>query len=772
MALYTSGSKTRPLRVLIVDDHEIVRRGVVSLFINRPDCIVCGEASNGLEAIEKARELKPEIVLMDVSMPAMNGLEATRHIRNILPECEVLILSQHDAPEIASQAFKAGARGYVVKSSIARNLTAALEKISQHESFFDPSISENFKTLDVQEILQRSRALEQALEESEQLYRTTFEGAAIGVAHVHPDGQWLRVNDCVCKITGYTASELLQMRFQDITHPDDLAADLALTQKLRDGALNTFSMEKRYIRKDGSYIWVNLTVSCARTRAELKYFISIIEDITDRRDSERTRARLASIVESSDDAIVSKDLDGTILSWNAGAARIFGYSAEEVIGRSITIIIPPELHDEERMILGRIRRGERIEHYETVRITKSGTRLNVALTISPIRDSKGHVIGASKIARDVTDRHRVETALRESQTQLALALESSRTAIFDWNIIERRGRWNPQLAALYDFHPSSDYVTHEQWKVLFHPEDNPRLDMEYDRIIKDRNREDFEFEFRTARNGKWMLSHGRIVRDAAGNPLRMIGTHTDITDRKQAEEVSRVRELTGKLLHAQDAERRRIARELHDSAGQLVAALQMHLAPLKQEAASSNPQFAASLKQSLDLVQQLSRELRTVSYLLHPPLLDELGLPSALRWYVEGFADRSKIEVHLELPDNLGRLPEEMEMTLFRIVQESLTNIHRHSGSKNADIALTRSDQGIRLEIRDYGKGMAKEQNKSPYAGPGVGIQGMRERVRQLNGEFRIHSRTNGTSVIVRFLLASSAPGTDRDSVPVASAAS
>ncbi|MFZ0808726.1 MAG: PAS domain S-box protein [Candidatus Sulfotelmatobacter sp.] len=756
------------MRVLIVDDHEVVRRGVISLLASRSDCVVVGEAANGVEAVEKARELKPDVVLMDVSMPVMNGLEATRHIRNALPYCEVLILSQHDTPEIASQAIKAGARGYVIKASLSKNLLTALDKVFQHESFFDAAIADTARPTDVQEILQRSRALEQALQESEQLYRSTFEGAGIGVAHVAPDGRWLRVNQKVCEITGYSEQELLNARFQDITYPEDLASDLAETQKIIDGALNTFSMEKRYIRKDGSLVWVNLTVSCVRDAAgQLKHFISVIEDISYRRDSERTRARLAAIVETSDDAIVSKDLDGVIRSWNTAATRLFGFTPPEAIGRPITIIIPTELHDEEKRIIARLRKGERIEHYETVRMHKSGTRIDVSLSISPMRDSQGRVIGASKIAHDITQRKQAEDALRESQTRLALALESSRTAIFDWNVVERRGGWNPQMEALYNFSPAAESITAEEWETLFHPEDVQRLADEFRSILRQQDK--FEFVFRTARPEgapKWILSHGRVVRDAGGKAVSLIGTHTDITDRKQAEEVDRARELTGKLLYAQDAERRRIARELHDSAGQILAALQMNLTPVRAEAEKSQSRFAASIAQSMELIQQLSQELRTVSYLLHPPLLDELGLPSALRWYVEGFAERSKINVRLELSDELGRLPGDMEMALFRIIQECLTNIHRHSGSRKATISVLRTEQDVHLEVRDYGRGMSHDSSHF-YAGSGVGIQGMRERVRQLSGKFNIRSHSDGTTISVRFpLAATSEVPVDKPTLP------
>ncbi len=742
------------MRVLVVDDHEVVRRGVIGLLRSAPDCVVCGEASDGREAVEKARELKPDVVIMDVSMPTLNGLEATRILRGVLPSCEVMILSQHDSPEMARQAFKAGARGYVIKSSVSRNLMTALAKVARHEPFCDPAISGVERPVDVQEVLQRSSALEQALRESEQMYRSTFELAAVGVAHVSPEGRWLRVNQKLCEIVGYTEAELMQLTFQEITHPDDLAADLVETEKVRTGELPNFTMEKRYIRKDKSIVWVSLSVSAARDASgRMKHFISVIEDISGRREGENVQARLAAIVESSDDAIVSKNLNGIITSWNAGATRIFEYTPEEAIGRSITILIPSELRDEETQIISRLRRGERIEHYETIRVNKSGDRLNVSLTISPLRDSKGRVIGASKIARDVTQRKKVEAALRESQAQLALALESSRTAMFDWDVVERRGPWNPQMAAIYGFNPAGKYITAHEWNSLFHPDERERLREEAERALNDPTRDQFQFEYRTIRPDgdlRWILSHGRLVRDANGVVVRMLGTHTDVTDRKQAEEAERARELTGKLLRAQDEERRRIARELHDSAGQLIAALQMTLIPMESEAQKINSEFSNGIRQSLDFLRQLSEELRTVSYLLHPPLLDEAGLPSALRWFVEGFAERSKIDVQLDLAPDLGRLSPGLEMTLFRVVQECLTNIHRHSGSKQAWIRVLSSPDEIKLEVRDYGKGMPATSNGSQHFRHGVGIQGMRERVRQLNGQFEIQSHGEGTLVTAR----------------------
>jgi PAS domain S-box-containing protein len=229
----------------------------------------------------------------------------------------------------------------------------------------------------------------------------------------------------------------------------------------------------------------------------------------------------------------------------------------------------------------------------------------------------------------------------------------------------------------------------------------------------------------------------------------------DITERKRAEESLRL--LSGQLLHLQDQERRRIARELHDSAGQILAALGMNLSLVGSENGNIAPRAAKAIQESVGLVQELSRELRTISHLLHPPLLDEVGLASGLRSYLEGFTERSKISVDLELPEDLGRLQQDSETAIFRIVQECLTNIHRHSESPVARIRIRRTDSEVSLEVEDRGKGIPPEKRQAMDSGgtAGVGIRGMRERLRQLGGSLEINSNDKGTVVVARLPVAS-----------------
>jgi signal transduction histidine kinase len=251
--------------------------------------------------------------------------------------------------------------------------------------------------------------------------------------------------------------------------------------------------------------------------------------------------------------------------------------------------------------------------------------------------------------------------------------------------------------------------------------------------------------------GEARRRHNGALRLAQGELEERIRQRTSELDAANQD----LRELTARLLQLQDDERRRIARELHDSIGQILAALTMNLSAVKTDIERLN-HTASTVSDSLALAQEMSQEVRTVSYLLHPPLLDEAGLLSALRWYLDGFSQRSKIKVDLEIAENFGRLPQELETALFRTVQECLTNIHRHSGSPVARIRLVRSPGEVYLQVDDRGSGIpAHKLDEMKSAGtPGVGIRGMRERLRQLGGSLEIHSGDSGTSVSVRLPVA------------------
>jgi PAS domain S-box-containing protein len=467
------------------------------------------------------------------------------------------------------------------------------------------------------------------------------------------------------------------------------------------------------------------------------------------KQAEEITGLLAAIVASSDDAIISKNLDGVITSWNKSAERIFGYDAEEAIGQHITLVIPPERHAEESEILNRVRRGERVDHFQTVRRAKDGRLLDVSLTISPVRDPSGRVIGASKVARDITAQKQAEQALRESEQRFRVITDAA--PILVWMAGTNKLCYYFNKGWLDFVGRTLEQESGNGWTENVHPEDFERCLEVY--VANFDARRSFEMEYRMRHHTgqyRWILDRGVPRYAPDGTFEGYVGGCLDIHDQKEAAEKVRIADDMTRLMKTQDEERRRIARELHDSAGQTLAVLGINLAQFVDRAKSVAPELAKEGKEIEAIVQQLSREIRTTSYLLHPPLLDESGLASALSWYVEGLAERSQIAVTLDVAANLGRLPGDMELAIFRVVQECLTNIHRHSGSKTAVIRVSRTGETVRTEVRDQGKGISPERLLEIQSqGSGVGIRGIRERIRHFHGEMKIESSGSGTSVIV-----------------------
>jgi PAS domain S-box-containing protein len=246
-----------------------------------------------------------------------------------------------------------------------------------------------------------------------------------------------------------------------------------------------------------------------------------------------------------------------------------------------------------------------------------------------------------------------------------------------------------------------------------------------------------------------------IATDLTEQKRREAELAQEVGQRERAEEALRqeeisLRQLSGRLLRLQDEERRRIARDLHDSTGQKLVALTLELSMIEGQISSLPESVAKIFEDCRQLADDVSTDIRTLSYVLHPPLLDEAGLVSATRWFVDGFMRRSKIRVDLDLPEDLGRMPEELELTLFRILQESLTNVHRHAGSPTANVQVTIEGEKITLEVKDAGHlagtgdGASGEKTGAML---GVGIRGMRERVRQLGGHLELHSTPQGTTM-------------------------
>lgn len=286
------------------------------------------------------------------------------------------------------------------------------------------------------------------------------------------------------------------------------------------------------------------------------------------------------------------------------------------------------------------------------------------------------------------------------------------------------------------------------WKKHLFPDDRELVVAACQRVLRERKREDFEFRM-IGVHGQvlWFHAAAELIEHPGRKP-ELGGVMNDITSLKRAEE--RVRALSSRLMRLQDDERRHISRELHDSLGQYLTSMKINFDILRREAGSLGEQHRALLVESAETLEKCVQEVRSVSYLLHPPLLDELGLLAALRWFTAGFSERSGIAVNLDTPNEFSRLPAEMELALFRVVQESLANIQRHSGSDMAWVTLSEHKENAEVRIVDRGVGVSSEvidRIKQGKTLQGIGLRGMYERVRELGGQLEIQSSALGTAL-------------------------
>ena len=604
-------------------------------------------------------------------------------------------------------------------------------------------------------------------------------------------------------------------------------------------------------------------------------------DATDLTRAEEIRLRYAAIVESSDDAIIAKTLDGVISAWNAAAERMFGYTEHEAIGQPITMIIPPDLHEEEYEILRRLRAGERIDHYETVRVTRAGECIDVSLTISPLRDPAGRIIGCSKIARDITKAKQAAAALRRSEQRLTrevagaktlqsistrLISESTPESLYDQILgaamelmasdaaclqMLAADNTSLRLLAWTNFHPDcvpfwervaagagstcskalsdnqrvvvtdieacefmagtqeqleyrragvrgvqstplrsrtgrllgmlsthwrtphtpteddfrffdvlarqaadliertlaeealreseerfrliantapvmiwmsgtdneitylnqtwldyagrpSDAAVEKLRAMVLHPDEAERCREVYEKAFE--QREPFQLEHRLRRHDgeyRWVVTAGVPRYNADGSFVGYIGTSVDITERKLAEAAL----ASQKLIEAHEEEKTRIARELHDDISQRIALLGMHLGILKQGLPASATDLEQEIGEMDRQIGDLASDIQALSHGLHPAKLELLGLKAAVAGFCEELSNRHDVTIDVHFENIPEALPPEISLCLYRVLQEALQNVVKHSVSRHAHVSLNGQIDTINLTVKDSGAG-------------------------------------------------------------------
>jgi PAS domain S-box-containing protein len=517
----------------------------------------------------------------------------------------------------------------------------------------------------VVDITERRQAVDK-MRISEIRYRRLFETANDGLILLDPVTRKItEVNPFMTTLLGYSHDQLIGKELFEIGLLKDEGTSQEMFQKLKrkhEVRYEDLPLESQTGRHQEVEVVANLYQENGHSVIQCN-----IRDITQRKETENALTRMAAIIQSSDDAIIGKDLSGIITNWNNGALRIFGYTEKEILGKSIMKLIPEGRADEENKILEKIKSGKSVENFETKRKTKAGRLIDVSVTVSPIKDASGRVAGVSTVARDITEQKRSEAAQRRIDV----------------------------LAA-----------------------SNQKLENEI------------------------------IRRQAVEESLRKSERHQIGLLEQSHEMQAQLRQLSRQILHAQEEERKRISRELHDVIAQTLTGINIRLATLKIEAGSNIKGFSRNLVRtqrlvgkSVDIVHRFARELR-------PAVLDDLGLIPALHSFMENFTAETGVRTYLTAFAGVEKLDTIRRTALFRVTQEALTNVYRHARASQAKVSIQKQSNRICLKITDDGKSFNVEDALRAKGGKRLGLLGMRERLEMVDGNFHVESTPGkGTTI-------------------------
>ncbi len=460
-----------------------------------------------------------------------------------------------------------------------------------------------------------------------------------------------------------------------------------------------------------------------------------------------------------DYAIFMLDANGRVRTWNPDAERMNGYARAEILGGHFSRLYPPEDVDSGKPG-SLLALATQIGHLEDDgwRVRKDGSRFWARATITAIRNEEGELVGFGKVTRDLTEQKRAESMLHRQEERFQFFVHAVQDyAIFMLDPDGYVSSWNLGAERIKGYKASEIIGRHFS---CFYP---PGIRTELPKRALDIAAREGHFQdegWRIRKDGSrfWASVAITAIRDESGHLIGFGKVTRDLTEsmlarkalessREKLRESERVlRELSLHLIRSQDEERRRIGREIHDSLGQYLSVLK-----IKLESMNAPSECSRDLDSCVDLLDTCLKEVRTVSYLLYPPMLEEMGLRSAVPWYLDGFSKRSGIKINFKIPDDFGRLGRDAELVLFRVLQECLTNVQRHSGSSTADVRITRDGDLVALEVADYGKGLPSavlENGGQDWMGSlGVGLRGMSERLRQLGGSLDISSNGHGTRI-------------------------
>lgn len=685
------------------------------------------------------------------------------------------------------------------------------------------------------------RNAEEAAAEQREYLRVTISSIGDAVIATNRQGCVTFMNPVAQSLTGWREEEAKGQRFDEVfrifnEHTLMLAED-PFSRVIREGVVVGLGNHTLLERKDGQRLPIDDSAAPIKDPAgSIVGVVVVFRDATERRRAEAVLGRLAAIVTSSDDAIIGKDLDSKITSWNEAAERLYGYTPEEAIGQSMSLLIPADRAGELTSIMERLRQGERVGQFETVRMTKEGRRIPVEVSVSPVKGEGGSIIGASTIAREISKRKVAELNQRfllDANELLASSLDYQATlervaqlavpGFADWCVVHIvRGDGAVEQIALAHNDPAKVQLAYTLQTKYQPSPDTPsalRKVLETGKpelvpVVPDevlvaaaRNQEhlellravgiksymivplvargrslgamtfvsgesarrftnqDLEFAAILASRAAMAIDNARLYSEAQAfneelerrvidRTIELVATNRELEEQieeRRREQVQLessyglLRELASRLQAVREEERARIARELHDELGQALTAFRYDLSSLANHMPKANANLRTQTKAMLDRIDATIQLVRRIATELRPGMLDDLGLAAAIEWQAQEFSQRTGIRLDIKLPEMEVNPDRERATAIFRVFQETLTNITRHSKATHVQVQLDTVDDSMRLQVRDNGVGFEQAKVQAKRS---LGLLGMQERAEILGGRFQVESAVGkGTTV-------------------------
>ncbi|MEI6152855.1 MAG: PAS domain S-box protein [Deltaproteobacteria bacterium] len=603
----------------------------------------------------------------------------------------------------------------------------------------------------------RHKQVEETLKESEEKYRALVNDASDAIMLADESGYILDTNRKMEDLLGYTREELLNKNIIQIHPEEELKRTVAVFKDIiREGSS---ALSNGYVlRKDGLAVPVDITGSVVRYAGK-SIVQGIFRDVTERKDAEEklrtSETKYRQLIDTLQEGVWVIDDEACTTFVNPRMAEMLGYTVDEMPGRHLFSFMDKEGVELCKVNLERRRLGIK-ESHDFEFLKKDGNRIYATLEAAPIFDEQGNYRGSIAGLTDITERKRVEGELNKSEEKYRNIFEKSPMGIFQSTFDGRFVDVNPALARMLGYDSPQEVIEsiHNIAKQIYV---NPQRRDDLVKLIKATpEAARFESQFFMKDGKKWAGKLTmRVIYDENGQPHHLDGFIEDITQQKIIEDklqntMKQLKTLSRRLLEVQEAERRYIARELHDEIGQVLTAVKINL-QAAERSADAESSVMVPLKESIKIVDRLFQQVRSLSIELHPSILDDLGLLAALRWYIDWISRQGGMRGQFVTKFTKERLSPVFEITCFRIVQESLTNILRHAKAKNVFVELGEYNGELHLRVKDDGVGFdVRNAREKALKGKSLGLLGMEERVMLAGGRIEIKSeRGLGTEIHV-----------------------